>query len=124
MRELLHIAERLKMLQATDRMVGIMRTDMRPDYLIRDLKRLADEVGKRYRLFTSSFSYLKIRNDVETARLDFVGKIQKSSVVIRGQLLGIPVSTIVIGSQQRKVTGCDVTFWPDLGVQAPANYRR
>lgn len=113
----LHIDEKRTILQTTlIEMVGTMRADIRFGYLIRNLERLADEVDKGYRLFTSSFSYSKIRNDVETARLDFAGKIHKTIVDIQGQLLGIPVATIVVVSQLKKATGCDVTFWANLGV--------
>jgi len=58
----------------------------------------------------------KIRNDVETARLDFVGKIHKTIVDIQGQLLGIPVATIVVVSQLKKPEGCGVEFWANVGV--------
>ncbi|BBD01447.1 hypothetical protein [Sphingobium sp. YG1] len=115
--EELHIDEKRTILQTTlIEMVGTMRADIRLGYLIRNLERLVDEVDKGYRLFTSSFSYSKIRNDVENARLDFAGKIHKTIVDIQGQLLGIPVATIVVVSQLKKVTGCDVTFWANLGV--------
>ena len=115
--EELHIDEKRTILQTTlIEMVGAMRADIRLGYLIRNLERIADEVDKGYRLFTSSFSYSKIRNDVETARLDFAGKIHKTIVDIQGQLLGIPVATIVVVSQLKKVSGCDMTFWANLGV--------
>ncbi|RJX69591.1 hypothetical protein D6858_03410 [Tsuneonella suprasediminis] len=115
--EELHIDEKRTILQTTlIEMVGSLRAETRFGFLIRNLERLADEVEKGYRLFISSFSYSKIRNDVETARLDFVGKIHKTIVDIQGQLLGIPVATIVVVSQLKKPVGCDVTFWTNLGV--------
>lgn len=115
--EELHIDEKRTILQTTlIEMVGGLRAEIRFGFLIRNLERLADEVEKGYRLFISSFSYSKIRNDVETARLEFVGKIHKTIVDIQGQLLGIPVATIVVVSQLKKPVGCDVTFWTNLGV--------
>lgn len=113
----IHIDEKRTILQTTlIEMVASLRAETRFGFLIRNLERLADEVEKGYRLFISSFSYSKIRNDVETARLEFVGKIHKTIVDIQGQLLGIPVATIVVVSQLKKPVGCDVTFWTNLGV--------
>lgn len=115
--EELHIDEKRTILQTTIvEMIGPMRAEERFGYIIRNLERLTEEVEKGYRLFTSSFSYSKIRNDVETARLDFVGKIHKTIVDIQGQLLGIPIATIVVVSQLKKVIGCDMAFWANLGV--------
>lgn len=113
----LHIDEKRIILQTTlVEMMGSLRPEIRFGFLIRNLERLADEVEKGYRLFISSFSYSKIRNDVETARLEFVGKIHKTIVDIQSQLLGIPVATIVVVSQLKTPSGCDVTFWTNLGV--------
>lgn len=113
----LHIDEKRTILQTTlIEMVGALRAPIRFGFVVRNLERLADEVEKGYRLFTSSFSYSKIRDDVETARIEFVGKIHKTIVDIQGQLLGIPVATIVVVSQLKKVTGCDATFWTNVGV--------
>ncbi len=113
----LHIDEKQTILQTTlIEMVGSLRAESRFGYIIRNLERLADEVQKGYRLFTSSFSYSKIRNDVETARLEFVSKIHRTIVDIQGQLLGIPVATVVVVSQLKSVSGCDTTFWMNVGV--------
>ncbi|WIW88058.1 hypothetical protein K3M67_14010 [Sphingobium sp. V4] len=114
----LHLDEKRTILQTTlIEMVRSLREKDRFGFLIRNLDRLANEVEKGYRLFTSSFSYSKIRNEVETARLDFVGKIHKTIVDIQGQLLGIPVATIVVVSQLKKVPpSCGLEFWTNLGV--------
>jgi len=114
----LHLDEKRTILQTTlIEMVRSLREKDRFGFLIRNLDRLASEVEKGYRLFTSSFSYSKIRNEVETARLDFVGKIHKTIVDIQGQLLGIPVATIVVVSQLKKVPpSCGLEFWTNLGV--------
>ncbi len=114
----LHLDEKRTILQTTlIEMVCSLREKDRFGFLIRNLDRLATEVDKGYRLFTSSFSYSKIRNEVETARLDFVGKIHKTIVDIQGQLLGIPVATIVVVSQLKKVPpSCGLEFWTNLGV--------
>lgn len=113
----LHIDEKRTILQTTlIEMVRTMRPQARLGYIIRDVERIVDEVQKGYRLFTSSFSYSKVRNDVETARLDLVGKIHKTIVDIQGQLLGIPVATVVVVSQLKVASACDVNLWTNSGV--------
>lgn len=113
----LHLDEKRTILQTT--LIEMARTQREMErfgFLIRNLDCLASDVEKGYRLFTSSFSYSKIRNEVENARLDFAGKIHKTIVDIQSQLLGIPVATIVVVSQLKKVDACGLEFWTNLGV--------
>lgn len=93
-----------------------LRRSERFQHLLAHLDRICDEIEKGYRLFVSSFSYSKIRKEIEAARLDYVGKIHKTIVDIQGQLLGIPVATIVVASQLKKPSGCDVAFWANGAV--------
>jgi hypothetical protein len=88
--------------------------------LISHLDQLCDEVEKGYRLFVSSFSYSKIRKEIETARLEYIGKIHKTLVDIQGQLLGIPVATIVVASQLKTPERCGLAFWTNAGVMLGA----
>jgi hypothetical protein len=53
-------------------------------YLLENLDALLEEVSAGYRLFASSFSYAKIRSDVESARVEYVGKIHKTLIDIQG----------------------------------------
>ncbi|MFP2768346.1 hypothetical protein [Oceanisphaera sp. KMM 10153] len=56
-----------------------------------------------YKLFASSFSFKKIRDQAEAIRIEYLGKIHKTFSDIQGQLLGIPVSTIIIATQFKDV---------------------
>lgn len=94
---------------------GIRRAD-RFRHLIGSLDQVCDEVEKGYRLFVSSFSYSKIRKEIETARLEYIGKIHKTIVDIQGQLLGIPVAMIVVASQLKRSVGCGAAFWTNCAV--------
>jgi hypothetical protein len=94
---------------------GARRTE-RFRHLVANLDWICDQIEKGYRLFVSSFSFSKIRKEIETARLEYVGKIHKTIVDIQGQLLGIPVATIVVASQLKKPNGCDVVFWANGAV--------
>lgn len=113
----LHRAEKVALISTiVVELVGSQQPASRFAYLIHNIERICDEVEKGYRLFASSFSYSKIRNDVEAARIDFVGKIHKTIVDIQGQLLGIPVATIVVASQLKQVPDCGMPFWTNAAV--------
>lgn len=102
-----------------DAVVEIVRSHRRADrfvYLLANLEMLCDRVEKGYRLFVSSFSYSKVKKEIETARLDYVGKIHRTITEIQGQLLGIPVATIVVATQLKQPTRCDVAFWTNTAV--------
>ncbi len=113
----LHGDEKTDLLSAA--VVEITRGARRAErfrHLVANLEWICDEIEKGYRLFVSSFSYSKVRKEIETARLEYVGKIHKTIVDIQGQLLGIPVATIVVASQLKKPDGCDVAFWANGAV--------
>lgn len=57
-----------------------------------------------YKLFAASFSFEKVRDQAESIKLEYLGKIHKTFSDIQGQLLGIPVSTIVVATQFKDVT--------------------
>lgn len=91
-------------------------TGQRFGYMLQNLSAVSEEVRNGYRLFASSFSYAKIRSEVEAAKLEFVGKIHKTFIDIQGQLLGIPVATIIVASQLKQVTGCGLELWTNVAV--------
>ncbi len=57
-----------------------------------------------YKLFAASFSFEKVRDQAESIKLEYLNKIHKTFSDIQGQLLGIPVSTIVVATQFKDVT--------------------
>lgn len=85
-------------------------------HLVANLDHLCEEVEKGYRMFVSSFSYSRIKKEIEAARLDYIGKIHKTIGDIQGQLLGIPVATIVVASQLKSPGWCDSVFWTNTAV--------
>jgi len=86
--------------------------------------RKAGELHQRfvdgYRLFASSFSFEKIRDQAEAIRIEYTGKIHKSLSDIQGQLLGIPISTIVVATQFKSVTADPGNLWINVAVLAGA----
>lgn len=113
----LHSHEKAELLAAAViELAGGQRIDRRFEFIVSNLERVCAEVEKGYRLFVSSFSYSKIRKEIETARLDYINKIHKTIVDIQGQLLGIPVATIVVASQLKHSKDCGIEFWTNCAV--------
>lgn len=85
-------------------------------HLIANLSTVNEEVRNGYQLFASSFSYSKIRNEIEAARIDYLNKIHKTVIDIQTQLLGIPAATIIVASQLKIASTCGVEFWTNFAV--------
>lgn len=117
----LHRVQKLTILSDAIAMLTRPQSEgVRFDYLIRNVDHLVTILDDGYRLFVSSFSYDKIRTDIENANLDFLTRIHKTFVDIQGQLLGIPIATIVVASQLKSATTCGVEAWTNLAVLAGA----
>jgi hypothetical protein len=101
-------------------MVEAQPSVQRFTYVLSNLDALTERVRQGYRLFASSFSYTKIRGEVEAAKVDYVAKIHKTLIDIQGQLLGIPVATIIVASQLKSNQACGVDFWTDIAILAGA----
>lgn len=71
--------------------------------LLRGILELQQRFIDGYKLFASSFSFEKVRDQAEAIRIEYLGKIHKTFSDIQGQLLGIPVSTIVVATQFKDV---------------------
>lgn len=84
--------------------------------ILRNMDVLLEKVQKGYKLYVSEFSYSRIRKELETAKLEFVSKIHATIVGIQGQVLGIPISTIVVASQLKRATDCGSQFWMNVSV--------
>ncbi len=85
-------------------------------FVLRNLGDIADKLAAGYRMFASSFSYAKIKGELEDARIDYTQKIHKTIVDIQNQLLGIPVATIVVASQLKAPTACGPELWVNFAV--------
>ncbi|MCG7357647.1 hypothetical protein MHL39_13480 [Roseomonas mucosa] len=117
----LHREQKLDILSET--LVNFCRAQpaaKRFTFILNNLEGIADAVRDGYRMFASSFSYNKIRSDLENARIEYTTKIHKTIVDIQSQLLGIPVATVVVASQMKSATGCGDEFWTDVAVLAGA----
>lgn len=84
--------------------------------LLADLPSLLRKVSDGYKLFASSFSYEKIRSEMEAAKVEYLNKIHKTFTDIQGQILGIPVGTVVVATQLAISTTCGKEFWGNTAV--------
>lgn len=83
------------------------------------LLRLSDfrtRFDEGYKLFASSFSFDKIREEAENVKIEYMAKIHKTLSDIQGQLLGIPISTIVVATQFKEASTAPGQFWINVAV--------
>lgn len=89
-------------------------------HIMREISDLTRTVAAGYRLFASSFTYSKIRREVESAQAEFIARIHKTFVDLQGQILAIPVATIVVASQLKSTDVCSAEVWTNVAVVAGA----
>ncbi|MCE8013418.1 hypothetical protein HOP54_09510 [Halomonas daqingensis] len=85
-------------------------------YLLEHLPDLLKCYEDGYQLFASGFSYEKIKDQVEAARIEYTGKIHKVLSDIQNQLLGIPVATIIVATQMKQAADIGYSFWINSAV--------
>lgn len=85
-------------------------------YLLAHLPDLKKRFEAGYRLFASGFSYEKVRDQVEAARVEYTGKIHKVLSDIQNQLLGIPVATVIVATQMKDAEVVGYAFWVNSAV--------
>lgn len=78
-----------------------------------ELKKLYDQ---GHQLYAAGFSYEKIRDEIEGARIEYSGKIHKVFSDIQNQLLSIPVATIIVATQMKEHAQIDGNFWISIAV--------
>lgn len=84
--------------------------------LLEHLPELQKSFCEGYRLFVADFSYDKIVNQLEVAKLEEIGKIHKTFADIQNQILGIPVATIVVATQMKAASTVGYEFWVNTAV--------
>lgn len=84
--------------------------------LLEHLAELLKSFSEGYRLFVADFSYDKIVNQLEVAKLEEIGKIHKTFTDVQNQILGIPVATIVVATQMKAANDIGYEFWVNTAV--------
>jgi len=72
--------------------------------LILEISELLSKFGDGYKIFISDFSYDKIRDKFEEAKVENSSKLHKIFSDIQNQLLALPVATVIVATQM-KTTG-------------------
>lgn len=85
-------------------------------HLLKHLEELTKRFKDGYSLFASSFSFEKVRDQMEALRVDYTSKIHKALSDIQGQLLGIPISTIVVATQMKDAPTPGALMWGNIAV--------
>lgn len=85
-------------------------------YVLSHAKELRAAYEQGYRMYAAGFSYEKLKDTVEAARVEYVGKIHKVLSDIQNQLLGIPVATIVVATQMKEAKGFKTEFFVNSAV--------
>jgi hypothetical protein len=85
-------------------------------YLMQNVDELARRVSDGYRLFASSFSYSRIRSELERTQSEYVARIHKTFSDIQGQLLVLPVASVVVATQLKAPTGCGPELLANVAV--------
>lgn len=85
-------------------------------FLLDHLPKLLKSFSEGYRLFVADFSYDKIVNQLEVAKLEEIGKIHKTFSDVQNQILGIPVATIVVATQMKAASQVNYEFWVNTAV--------
>jgi heme exporter protein D len=91
-------------------------SEQRFSYLLTHAGDLKKKFDQGYQLFAAGFSYEKVRDEVEAARVEYSGKIHKVFSEIQNQLLGIPVATIVVATQMKDAAIVGYAFWVNTAV--------
>jgi len=69
--------------------------------LILEISELASKFNDGYKIFIADFSYDKVRDKFEEAKVENSGKLHKIFSDIQNQLLTIPVATVIVATQMK-----------------------
>lgn len=112
----LHREQKFSILaSAVRRVASAVTREKRFVTLLSCVEELAIGVSDGYRLFAASFSYERVKNEAKDAQIEFTAKIHRVFSDIQNQLLAIPVATIIVATQMRRVDG-GIQFWINTGI--------
>lgn len=71
--------------------------------LLSNLESIYKTLDHDFALFSSNFSYEKLRSEIENSKLEEKVKIHKVITDIQNQILGIPIATVIVATQFKTV---------------------
>lgn len=102
--------------KAVQKICGARSPQQRFSGLLEHLPDLLKQFDEGYRLFVADFSYEKILDQMETAKLEELAKIHKTFADVQNQILGIPVATIIVATQLKETSAVDAIFWVNSAI--------
>lgn len=69
-----------------------------------------------HRLYAANFSYEKVRDELQAAMLEELSKINKTFADVQGQILGIPVATVLVATQFKMAREWGQDAWVNTAV--------
>lgn len=113
----IHVEQKLAILAKSVRSVcSSAKPKQRFSAILEHLPELSKSVSEGYRLFVADFSYDKVVNQLEVAKLEEIGKIHKTFSDIQNQILGIPVATVIVATQMKHASDVGYEFWVNTAV--------
>lgn len=91
-------------------------TYSRFQYLLTHIADLRKRYEEGYNLFASGFSFEKVRDQIESTRIEYAGKIHKVFSDIQNQLLSIPVATVIVATQMKSADKVGYEYWVNSAV--------
>lgn len=106
LREDAHTEQRKSVFKAvlTDLLKNARQGD-RFEHLLKMWEEFVKRVRDNYQLYVSGFSFEKVREEVESNKLEYTLKLNKVFGEIQNQLLAIPVALLLIGTQMDTANG-------------------
>lgn len=104
------------MAEAMHEVVSLHSAGYRFSALLGNLKDFHERFDRGYRLFVAGFSYEKLRDEIETAKIEYTTKMHKVFADIQNQLLGIPVATVIVATQMKPHERINGDFWISVAV--------
>ena len=97
-------------------MIESLPSENRFRHLLHHSIDLKSKYEQNYNIFVSGFSYEKVRDEIESARVEYASKIHKVFSEIQNQLLSIPVATIIVATQMKDSKAIGYEYWVNVSV--------
>lgn len=102
--------------KSVQRICGAKPPQQRFADLLDRIPEVLKQFDEGYRLFVADFSYDKVLDQMETAKLEELAKIHKTFADVQNQILGIPVATIIVATQLKETDAINAIFWVNTAV--------
>ncbi|EKU37489.1 MULTISPECIES: hypothetical protein [Acinetobacter] len=99
-----HKEQKLSIISESVKNIGSgVSKNFRFKHILENLSDLKKSFDNGYKLFVASFSYEKIKDETESAKIEEMTKIYKVISDVQNHILGIPIATVVVGTQMKIV---------------------